>query len=154
MKRSRRAVPGVCQALLMGLAPAAFAQNIQSPASRAPVNLGLLTSVTGAGAGLGIPERNGALLAGKTIRDGVSGRPIRIFVEDDGSNPEIALSKGNDLIHNRKVVAIIGPILAASTVAVGSLTDPMKFLPIAFTGLGPSVELSASAPFMSARHRC
>ena len=61
---------------------------------------GLLTSITGAGAGLGIPERNGALLAEKTInaKGGINGRPIKIFVEDDGSNPEIALSKGNDLI--------------------------------------------------------
>jgi branched-chain amino acid transport system substrate-binding protein len=144
MKRSRRIVLGVCQALLLGLAPAAFAQTNQ-----APIDLGLLTSITGAGAGLGIPERNGALLAEKTInaKGGVNGRPIKIFVEDDGSNPEIALSKGNDLIHNKKVIAIIGPTLTASTVAVGSLTDPMKFPQIAFTGLGPPVELTRKCAF-------
>lgn len=108
-----------------------------------------MTSITGAGAGLGIPERNGVLLAEKVInaKGGIGGRPIKIFVEDDGSNPEIALSKANDLLHNKKVVALIGPTLTASTVAVGSLTDPLKFPQLAFTGLGPPVELNRKCAF-------
>jgi branched-chain amino acid transport system substrate-binding protein len=144
MKRPHRIVVRVCQAFLLCVAPSAFGQTAQTP-----INIGLLTSITGAGAGLGIPERNGALLAEKTInaKGGINGRPIKIFVEDDGSNPEIALSKGNDLIHNKKVMALLGPTLTASTVAVGSLTDPLKFPQIAFTGLGPPVESTRKCAF-------
>lgn len=139
MRLGRRALLGVWQAALIGLAGAAGAQS-----SKEPINLGLVTSVTGAGAGLGIPQRNGALLAEKAInaKGGIDGRPIKIFIEDDGSNPEIALSKANDLLHNKKVVALIGPTLTASTVAIGSLTDPLKYPQIVFTGLGPPVELN------------
>ena len=95
-----------------------------------------------AGAGLGGPERNGLLLAEKDInaKGGINGRPIKIIVEDDASNPDTALSKANDLVFNQKVVALLGPSLTASTVAVGGVTHANKVPQIAFTGIGPAVE--------------
>ena len=132
-------------ASLLALSPlAALAQT-----SGEPVNIGLVTSITGIGAGLGIPQRNGALLAEKDInaKGGIGGRPIKLIVEDDASSAETALSKANDLVHNKKVAALLGPTLTANTVAVGSLTDPMKFPQIAFTGLGPPVELTRKCAF-------
>jgi branched-chain amino acid transport system substrate-binding protein len=114
-----------------------------------PINIGLVTSITGIGAGLGVPQRNGALLAEKEInaKGGINGRPIKVIIEDDASSAETALSKANDLIHNKKVVALLGPTLTASTIAVGGLTDPLKFPQIAFSGLGPAVELQRKCLF-------
>jgi branched-chain amino acid transport system substrate-binding protein len=114
-----------------------------------PINIGLVTSITGIGAGLGVPQRNGALLAEKDInaKGGINGRPIKVIIEDDASSAETALSKANDLIHNKKVVALLGPTLTASTIAVGGLTDPLKFPQIAFSGLGPAVELQRKCLF-------
>jgi branched-chain amino acid transport system substrate-binding protein len=114
-----------------------------------PVNIGLVTSITGIGAGLGLPQRNGVLLAEKHInaKGGINGRPIKVIIEDDASSAETALSKANDLVHNKKVVALLGPTLTANTVAVGSLTDPLKFPQIAFSGQGPAVELSRKCLF-------
>jgi branched-chain amino acid transport system substrate-binding protein len=132
-------------ASLLAMSPlAAMAQT-----SGEPVNIGLVTSITGIGAGLGIPQRNGALLAEKDInaRGGIGGRPVKLIVEDDASSAETALSKANDLVHNRKVVALLGPTLTANTVAVGSLTDPLKFPQIAFSGQGPAVELQRKCLF-------
>ena len=64
-----------------------------------------------------VVERNGMLLAEKTInaKGGINGRPIKLVVEDDASNPDTALSKANDLLFSQKVVGLIGPSLTAST---------------------------------------
>lgn len=125
-------------AALIGLS--AFAVKAQT--SGEPIKIGAIVSATGAGAGLGVPERNGLLLAEKAInaKGGVNGRPIKIIVEDDASNPDTALSKANDLIFGQKVVALLGPSLTASTVAVGGVTHANKIPQIAFTGIGPAVE--------------
>ncbi|HET6328865.1 MAG TPA: ABC transporter substrate-binding protein, partial [Planctomycetaceae bacterium] len=57
-----------------------------------PIKIGAVVSLTGPGAGLGQPERNGMLLAEKDVNDkgGVKGRPIKILVEDDGSKADNA----------------------------------------------------------------
>lgn len=129
-------------AALLGLsAAAAWAQSATTPTAD-PVKVGVIVSTTGAGAGLGIPERNGLLLAEKDInaKGGIKGRPLKLIIEDDASNPDTALSKANDLIFGQKVEALIGPSLTASTVAVGGVTHANKIPQIAFTGLGPAVE--------------
>jgi branched-chain amino acid transport system substrate-binding protein len=107
-----------------------------------PIMIGAVVSATGAGAGLGIPERNGILLAEKVINaaGGVKGRPIKVLIEDDASNPDTALSKANDLIYGKKVVALLGPSLTANTVAIGGITDGLKMPHLAYTGIGPAVE--------------
>ena len=125
-------------AALVGMS--AFA--VQAQTSGEPIKIGAIVSATGAGAGLGIPERNGMLLAEKTInaKGGINGRPIKLIVEDDASNPDTALSKANDLLFGQKVVGLIGPSLTASTVAIGGVTHANKIPQIAFTGIGPAVE--------------
>src|SRR4051812_13482168 len=57
---------------LAAMMPAAFAQ------SKEPIKIGAVLSVTGAAAGLGVPERNGLQIAEKAInaKGGVKGRPI------------------------------------------------------------------------------
>src|SRR5207302_6680815 len=107
----------------------------QQPAGE-PIKIGVIVALTGAGASLGIPERNGAVLAEKIINSegGVNGRPVQLIIEDDGSNPDGAISKANNLIHREKVSALIGSSQTASTVAVGGLSDPMKMPQVALSG--------------------
>lgn len=109
-----------------------------------PIKIGSVLSLTGPGAGLGHPERNGILLAEKTInaKGGVNGRPIQIVIEDDGSKPDLAKSKAENLIFGEKAVAIIGPSLTASTGAIAAITNAEKMAQVTFTGLGPQIELS------------
>jgi branched-chain amino acid transport system substrate-binding protein len=136
-KIARRASVAALAVLLA--APLAGAQ---AQTSGEPIKIGAIVSITGPGAGLGNPERNGLLLAEKQInaKGGINGRPIKLVVEDDASNPDTALSKANDLLFSQKVVALLGPSLTASTVAVGGVTNANKIPQIAFTGLGPAVE--------------
>jgi branched-chain amino acid transport system substrate-binding protein len=119
------------------------------PATGEPIKIGVLLPLTGPGAGLGIPQQNGILLAEKHInaRGGIKGRPIKLIVEDDTTNPDVAISKANNLIFSQKVVALIGPTQTANTIAVGGLTDPIKLPHMALGGLGPPVEKTRRCVF-------
>ncbi len=114
-----------------------------------PIRIGAILSTTGPGAGAGIPQRNGLLLAMKLLneRGGIAGRPIQLTIEDDGSSPDAAVTKANNLIFTQKVAAIIGPTLTASTLAVGGVADPVKVPVMAFTGLGVPLEKTRKCVF-------
>ena len=145
---SKFALAGVALAagtLMSTVAPEAAAQAPQGE----PIKIGAVLSLTGPGAGLGQPERNGILLAEKAINDrgGIKGRPIKVLIEDDGSKPDNAKSKAEQLIFQEKVVAIIGPSLTASTGAVAAITNAENMAQLTFTGLGPKIELSYKSLF-------
>jgi branched-chain amino acid transport system substrate-binding protein len=114
-----------------------------------PIKIGGVLSISGAAAGLGVPERNGALAAEKAINanGGVNGRPIKLIIEDDTTNPDTAVSKVNDLIYNQKVVAMIGGTNLPPAVAIGGITDKIKMPQFTFTGLGPAVEKTRTCVF-------
>ena len=143
----RIVVQGICGLLLqLALWPGMVAA--QQPAG-APIKVGAVLSLTGPGAGLGGPERNGILLAEKRIneRGGIRGRPLQIIIEDDGSKPDIAKSKAEALIHGENVVALLGPSLTASTGAVATVTNAMQMPQLCMTGLGPAIESTYKSVF-------
>lgn len=129
------------------LAPAIIRPTLGHAAE--PIRLGAILSATGPGAGVGLPQRNGVLLAVKAINEkgGIAGRPIELLVEDDGSNPDAAVTKANNLIFSQKVKAIIGPTLTASTLSVGGVADPEKIAVMPFTGLGLEMEKQRRSVF-------
>ena len=132
-------------ALTFAVSNAALAQT----APVEPIRIGAILSVTGSIASLGIPERDGALLARKVIneRGGIKGRPVELIVEDDASSPDAAVTKANHLLYNRKVAAIVGPTGIAQTVAIGGMTQKENVPIVAFTGLGPPVERERTCVF-------
>ena len=75
-----------------------------------PIVIGAVVSTTGAAAPLGEPERNAMQLLEKTINasGGVLGRPIKIVIEDDQTNPKEAVTAVNKLLQQDKVVAVMG----------------------------------------------
>jgi branched-chain amino acid transport system substrate-binding protein len=119
----------------------------QAPQGEA-IKIGAVVSLTGPGAGLGQPERNGMLLAEKDInqKGGVKG-PIKVLIEDDGSKADNAKSKAEQLIFDEKVITIVGPSLTASTGAVSAMTNAEGMAELALTGLGPKIELSYKSLF-------
>ncbi|HVR53494.1 MAG TPA: ABC transporter substrate-binding protein [Pseudorhodoferax sp.] len=121
----------------------------QAPASGEPIRIGSLLSVTGGLASVGLPEREGMLVAQKVLnaRGGIQGRPLVIVQEDDASSPDSAVSKINALVFTHKVRAIIGTSGIAQTVAVGGITQNAKVPLLAFTGLGPAVERQRNCVF-------
>ncbi|WP_181360471.1 ABC transporter substrate-binding protein [Variovorax sp. WS11] len=155
IRRKQRGVAttptAILPAALLGCALVAAMPHVaaQPALSGEPIRVGALLSTTGGLASVGIPEREGVLLAQKMVnaRGGINGRPLEVVLEDDGSSPDSAVAKVNALIHTHKVRAIVGPSGIAQTVAVGGITQAQKLPLMAFSGIGPAVERERTCVF-------
>lgn len=89
-----------------------------------PINIGLVTTLTGPAASAGILTRNGAILAIEQFNNagGVNGRRVEAIVRDDKGNPAEALRVDVELI-NAGVVAFLGHYLSSVSVAVVPLMN-------------------------------
>ncbi len=104
------------------LAAAAWAPR-RAAAQGAPIRLGTLTPLTGAGGSYG-PSMRKAIewVAGEVnAAGGVLGRKIELVSEDDQTNPEAAVRAARKLIDVDKVAAIMGTWASAVTTAVAPL---------------------------------
>lgn len=99
--------------------------------ARAEIVLGALLSLTGPGAGLGIPERNTIELLPKTI----AGETVRWVVLDDASDPAAAVRAARKMIDEEHVDAILGPSTTANSLA---LLDPASASSVPFISLSGS----------------
>jgi branched-chain amino acid transport system substrate-binding protein len=99
---------------------------LASPA-RADVTLGAVLSLTGPGAGLGIPARNTIELLPKTM----AGEPVRWVVLDDGSDSTAAVRAARKLVEEERVDAILGPSTSPASVAVLDAAAGTPFLSLA-----------------------
>jgi branched-chain amino acid transport system substrate-binding protein len=118
MTASRRSfVKGATALALAGLAPAVVR------GQGAPIQLGVLTPLTGAG-GFDGPRMSKAM---KAVIDevnaagGLLGRQVELVIEDDETNPEAAVRAARKLIDVTKVPAIMGTWASAVTTAVAPL---------------------------------
>ena len=84
-----------------------------SPA-HADITLGAILSLTGPGAGLGIPERDTIPLLPTTI----AGQPVRWVVLDDASDTTAAVKAARKLIDDEHVDAIIGASTTPASIAI------------------------------------
>lgn len=97
----------------------------QGAGPRQPVRIGVLLSLTGPAASIGIPQRNAlALLPGTA-----GGRAVEYLVLDDGSDPTRAVANLRKLAAEAEVDAVLGPCTspgALAAVAVAAeLSTPM-----------------------------
>ena len=84
---------------------AATALALSAPVAFADVKVGMITTLSGGGAGLGIDVRDGFMLA---IQQ--SGRDdIEVVIEDDQRKPDIAVQLADKMIQSEKVDVLTGP---------------------------------------------
>ena len=101
--------------LSLGLSAQAFAE---------PVKVGMITTLSGGGAGLGIDVRDGFMLAVKNA--GAS--DLEVVIEDDAQKPEIAVQLADKMIQSDKVDVLTGIIWSNLAMAVvPSVTAQGKF---------------------------
>lgn len=100
-----------------------------------PVRLGLVATLSGTHAELGVQIRNGAQLAVEKINetDGIAVRPVELVTCDDLGTPEGALAADEKLI-NAGVAGIIGHSTSAQTLTGLTLTGPARIIM-----LGPTI---------------
>ena len=92
-------------------------------AQSAPVKLGTLTPLTGAGGNYGPSMRKAMEWVAEQVNaaGGVNGRRVQLVSEDDQTNPDAAVRAARKLIDVDKVAAIMGTWASAVTTAVAPL---------------------------------
>jgi branched-chain amino acid transport system substrate-binding protein len=85
-----------------------------------PIRIGAIFSVTGPASFLGEPERNTAKMLEEDLNKagGLLGRQLEIIAYDDESDATKALTAVDRLIKRDRVVAVIGPSISGSTLAI------------------------------------
>src|SRR5712692_10364479 len=103
------------------------------------IKFGAVLSITGAGGVYGPQSRDGALLAVKQINasGGINGAKIDLEVQDDASDKATSQQKAQTLITSSQDLAVLGPTLSNSAVAVHPLAESLKtpILAVSTTGI-------------------
>jgi branched-chain amino acid transport system substrate-binding protein len=115
-------------ALAAGLGLAAAAQ--------ADVNIGVILSLTGPGASLGIPAENTIKLWPTEL----GGQKINLFVLNDATDTTTAAKNATRLITEEKVDAIVGPSITPTSLAVIEVAARSGVPVISLAGGGAIVE--------------
>jgi urea transport system substrate-binding protein len=97
-------------------------------ASKHPVKMGILTSLTGVHAIFGETMLHCAQYAQKELNEkgGVEGRKLELVIEDDETDPKVGIEKARKLIKRDRVDVIVGAISSAMRNAVGTVTTKEK----------------------------
>ncbi len=99
---------------LFGAAVAAVALVAAGVVQAEPVKVGMITTLSGGGAGLGIDARDGFMLALKLAGND----EIEVVIEDDGQKPELAVQIADKMIQSDQVDVLTGIIWSNLAMAV------------------------------------
>ncbi|WP_171058326.1 ABC transporter substrate-binding protein [Modestobacter altitudinis] len=132
----------VAAALTLGLAGCSESADTGGDGGSAdesgPITVGAVLDITGAGASLGVPERQALeLLAGQLQAEGgIDGREVELIIEDDQSTEDGAAQAMNKLVNEDEVDIVLG----------ASRTGPsLAMRPIAEQAQIPMISLAANA---------
>lgn len=98
--------------LICGTAALALAGMAQAE----PVKVGMITTLSGGGAGLGVDTRDGFLLALKNAGD--AGKEVELVIEDDQQKPDVAVQIADKMIQSEQVDVLTGIVWSNLAMAV------------------------------------
>jgi branched-chain amino acid transport system substrate-binding protein len=107
------------------LSAPAFAAAIVVPAHAADINVGLITSMTGPGASIGIPYSKGTA-AGVAYKDDVDGIKLNVTQLDDTTDPSVATRNARKLIEQDKVDVLLGAGSTPASIAITTVCHELK----------------------------
>jgi len=103
----------------------AFAMAVAVPAEAADINVGLITSMTGPGASIGIPYAKGTA-AGVAYKDEVDGIKLKVIQLDDTTDPSVATRDARKLIEQDKVDVLLGSGSTPASIAITAVCHELK----------------------------
>jgi branched-chain amino acid transport system substrate-binding protein len=87
-------------------------------AAQDKLKIGILTTLSGPPAALGVQQRNGFQLALKTLGGKLGGREVELIVQDDELKPDVAVGKAKAFIERDKVDFVVGPVFSNILIAM------------------------------------
>ena len=122
---------------LLATATLALSLGASGLAMAEPLKIGMITTLSGGGAGLGIDTRDGFMLAIKNSGN----KEIEVVTEDDAQKPELAVQIADKMIQSDEVDILTGIVwsnllmaVAPSAVAQGKLYVSTNAAPAALAG--------------------
>lgn len=108
--------------------------------NKKPLQIGVSLELTGKNGNLGVQARNGVELAVETLNanGGIDGHPLQLLVRDDQGVSEQAKAMDQALV-DAGVVAIIGHITSAQTLAAYAVTEQAGIVLISPTASTPEL---------------
>jgi len=107
------------------VAGAAIALLVIVPAKAADITVGLITSMTGPGASIGIPYSKGTA-AGVSYKDKVDGIKLNVIQLDDASDPSTGTRDARKLIEQDKVDVLMGAGSTPTSIAMTAVCHELK----------------------------
>lgn len=123
--------------LKMSFAAALAALGVQPALAADKVKVGMLSTLSGPGAGLGVDIRDGFNLAVKQLGGKFGGLPVEVIVADDQANPDVAKQTTERLLKRDKVDFMTGVVFSNVMLAVGPSVFAAK-VPYVSANAGPS----------------
>lgn len=126
----------IMRRLLAGGALAAIGLASSVASAQEPIRVGVLSSITGPGAGIGAALSIGADMAVADINKagGVLGRQLVIIKGDTQSNPTTAASEAKRLVEREKIDLLIGPLVSQEIVPTVSVATEAKIAQVTTAG--------------------
>lgn len=125
MKSANRYRPVIIAAVFILVSCLVLPTAALAESAKPPYKIGGIFSITGAQSFLGDPEKKSMELAVEQINQtgGIDGRMLEAVIYDTEGDPSKALNAANRLISRDNVIAIIGPSLTPTTLAVMPLVQ-------------------------------
>ena len=115
--------------------------------SKGPIVLGLVGPFSQP---RGISMRLGTELAVREINraGGIQGRPLSLVIEDDSGLPDVAVAAARRLYANRQVVAVIGHLTSAATLAAAPIYDGGSRPVVAISPSASAPSVTGAGPYI------
>ncbi|GFP28546.1 ABC transporter substrate-binding protein, partial [Candidatus Hakubella thermalkaliphila] len=131
----RKAILVIAAAVLL-IAVAACA-----PAPPEEIKIGAIMSKTGALAAMGELIGDGAELAVKEINaaGGVLGKPVKLLLEDDATDPAKSLEAFKKLVEVEGVEVVVGPMISGAVMSIGPYAKERGVLFVSPSATSPAI---------------
>lgn len=116
-------------------------------AAQEPIRVGFISDLTGPLAAPGKEMENGIRLFLEEQKNSLSGRSVELTVLDAGSSPAGALTKARELVEQRKVHVLIGPLPAFEAYAIAPYMNAHRIPTISPSAAADDLTQRKAAPF-------
>ena len=116
----------LCMLFAVMLLVAFFARG--AIAAEKEIRIGFITDLTSMLSINGISMRQAAILAMEEVGYKVAGKPAKLLVEDEASDPAIAMDKARRLVETDKIALLLGPFHGGCSSAVAEYVNKTRHL--------------------------
>ena len=114
------------------------------------IKVGVVLDITGAGASLGVPERQTVEMLAEQVNaaGGINGRKLKLFIEDNQSTEDGAAKATSKLLNTEKVDILLGASRTGPSLAMRPLAEKAEKPMISFAANAKIVDIwpAASSP--------